>query len=454
MSNNTGLKLEAVHSELNKITDEFSRFANTGDNAARMTDGLASTMNRYSRSLIDAGVSQKDTIATMDTMFHQISNLDIAQKSFISSQTGGPGGLMGGIQIEKMMREGDFEGIFKKTRETIIKQFGRIVSFDEASKSESAAAEYTQQRLMLQKGPMGQLAQTPESAGRLLEAFRTGDQSAAKGLDPTIVGKTIDKGVVIQDKTYSAITVTNNLLDQVRRSSEATALNTLQRLTIGQGAQLPAQETQREALLQRQREWLRGSRTNAGANTGSIAMDRGVSQDYSAKSMREVAMPVGDLFGSIGKMIPNMATEIYQHTKSEISKLMSKKPVSDEEKTSINDQIVKLQKNFGEKTGQSYESFINPQSAYRQRTQTGASEANEGVRQQAAQAASAATTSGGVSHADMNKILTNLAKPIPVAVTGTMYIKQDGSPTTEKIDLSPSHSTGAPLPGSDGHTAK
>ena len=103
---------------------------------------------------------------------------------------------MGAAQIEKMIRSGDIEGVQKKVMDTLKKQFGKIVTLDEATQSEGSAAQRQKQIMLLQQGPLGAMAKTPEDAGRLLDAMAKGKvtKEGAGGLDSKGLTKAIDAG--------------------------------------------------------------------------------------------------------------------------------------------------------------------------------------------------------------------------------------------------------------------
>lgn len=230
ISNKFGIELEDVRNGLLGSANAFHLFANAGAESGRMSEGLANIMNNYVGILKAAGMSGRDATNTVTTMTAAMASMRIEQKAFLSMQSGGPGGLMGGFQIEKMMREGKSEEVFEKMRMVMEKQFGKIVTLEDASKSQGAATQFEKQRLMLQKGPLGQFAKTDEEANRVLEAWKAKSEGkATTGLDTNAIQNTMKRGTSIEEKSYTQLTVMSNHLAAIQNSAEITALATLQK---------------------------------------------------------------------------------------------------------------------------------------------------------------------------------------------------------------------------------
>ncbi len=172
VSNNLGMRLQDVRSGLNNVANSFRGVANVGESANRMIENAASLYNEYTAALQKTGLASTEASNIASNLIGKFKDLSLEQKAFLSSQTGGPGGLMGGFRIEKMLREGDVAGVQKLTTQMIERQFGKIVSLDEAAASQSAAAQRARQISLLRQGPLGSLAGSQEDAGRLLDALR------------------------------------------------------------------------------------------------------------------------------------------------------------------------------------------------------------------------------------------------------------------------------------------
>lgn len=241
IANKFGIELEDVRSGLLGSANAFTAFANAGRDAAKMSEGLASIMNNYVGALKDTGMTGRNAINTVTNMTSALANMRIEQKAFLSGQAGGPGGLMGGFQIEKMLREGKIEEVFDKVRETMQKQFGKIVTLDEAAKSPGAASQLEKQMLILQKGPLGGFVKTDQDAYRLLEAFRakqTGGSAVTK-LDDAGLRHSMEKGTSVEEKSYTELTRIRNNTEAFRKMADTANLGLIQHGMTASAGSMP-----------------------------------------------------------------------------------------------------------------------------------------------------------------------------------------------------------------------
>ncbi len=208
VSEKSKIPIDALKSSLMSTANNFAGLANAGEASGKQFNALANNINNYYQALLKTGMSSSGALASINQMTSAVSNLSIAQKSFLSQQTGGPGGLMGGFQIQKMLMEGDTAGVFEKARETLMKQMGgNIVGIDEASQSQSAANQLQRQIMMLQQGPLSQFAKTENDAIRLLEALKNNDVGAiSPQLSETVVQDQINRGDMLREQTRTPLT--------------------------------------------------------------------------------------------------------------------------------------------------------------------------------------------------------------------------------------------------------
>lgn len=250
ISGNYGIKLKDVQSALTQTAQTFRGFANEGEAANRMAEGAAEILNKYVAALKSTGATGQDAVSMIQNMTSQIKGMDIATKSFLSAQTGGPGGLRGGYQIEQMLREGNIEGVFDKVKQQMEKQMGRIVTLDEAATSESAAAQMTRQITMLKQGPLGQFAKTDQDAMRILEGFKAAQTGSvvAPELKETILKDSIETGTKIQEQSYTALDAVRNSMEEIQASYLSPILTLMQQgqaARVGQVTSVEDTEAQR-----------------------------------------------------------------------------------------------------------------------------------------------------------------------------------------------------------------
>jgi hypothetical protein len=231
LANSTGVELEDMRSGLMGATGAFKDLTDAGASAHTMTEGVSGIMKDYVNGLKEAGMTGAHAVDTVKNMAGAMAGLKVEQRAFLSGQTGGPGGLMGAAQIEKMIRSGDIEGVQKKVMETLKKQFGKVVTLDEATQSESAAAQRQKQVMLLQQGPLGAMAKTPEDAGRLLDAMAKGKvgKEGMAGLDPKGLSKSIDAGTAIEEKSHTQLSVISADISAMRHRLETANLGTIQK---------------------------------------------------------------------------------------------------------------------------------------------------------------------------------------------------------------------------------
>jgi hypothetical protein len=145
-----------------------------------------------------------------------IKDLDIAQKAFISAQTGGPGGLAGGYQIEMMMREGNMDQVFNMVQQTLKQQFGgSIVTLEEAAQNAGSAAQMVRQVAFLRQGPLGNVVKSDQEAYRLLEAMKTGTGPGALKSPEAAMKGALAEGEGIQKRQSTILTNIANFTERL-----------------------------------------------------------------------------------------------------------------------------------------------------------------------------------------------------------------------------------------------
>jgi hypothetical protein len=236
LSNKFGVELSDVQGSLRTTAENFKMFGNEAEGAARM-------MNQYLGALEDTGISGHVALGVIQDMTAGIKGMGLAQKGFLSAQTGGPGGLMGAFQIEKMLREGKLDEVMDKVKQTLTKQFGQITTLEEASKSPAAAAQLTKQMLMLRQGPLGAMAKDDQSAMRLLEAMKGGEGKRAVGdqgaLGGAVVQDSMKVGVELQKKSVTELSRIRAAIEGARGQASMSNYGAAQQaFTAGTGTPL------------------------------------------------------------------------------------------------------------------------------------------------------------------------------------------------------------------------
>lgn len=229
--------IEDVTAALRGSADAFKMFATGQENASKAAESLANVLNVYGKALESTGLSASAAVEIAGNLSNQVSKLNTAQLSFISQQTGGPGGLLGAAR-ETVRLQTDPGAVVADAMRTLQQQFGRIVTVQEAAESgsEAMAAQNVKQTLLLQQ-LLGPLAKDQASANRLLEAMRNqaeGQPNAlADALKPTVVQETAQRGVELQAKSYGILTESRNILEEIRDIGDRGGASIASRLTAG-----------------------------------------------------------------------------------------------------------------------------------------------------------------------------------------------------------------------------
>lgn len=296
VANNNNVQFDILHNQLTTIASSFRGVADANGIAnEKMADGAASIMNNLIPGLKATGATAEQSAEMITKMTSQIGNMNIAQKAFLSAQTGGPGGLMGAFQIDKMLREGDIEGVFKKVQDQMQRQLGSIVTLDEASKSPAAAAQLARQTAMLRQGPLGAMVKSDQDAYRMLEAMKSGT-GPTKELRDSIVKDTMEAGATQEQRqSLQIVSEFKDLFVQADVLGGMTALKTI----LNAGGLGPnsteAQRNQLDSARERAREAaIRGgeyatrfaSATAGGENKGAELS--GIMAEETAKSKQEI----------------------------------------------------------------------------------------------------------------------------------------------------------------------
>ncbi len=233
VSNSLGARMSTVTTALNNVASAFGGMVDQGESAGRMMDGNTNIMNKYASALKETGISGDRAAGIAASMVTEISKLNVAQKALLSAQTGGPGGLLGSVQIDRLIREGKTEEVVGLVQKAMTRQLGPIITQEEV-KTEADAERFTAQKLMLQQGPLGALAKDEDSAARLLEAMKAGKIEDFKlpTADKT-VQKAMEQGTKIEETTTTEFTRLYNFFEQ---SDFKMAMSNLAAMQGGYGA--------------------------------------------------------------------------------------------------------------------------------------------------------------------------------------------------------------------------
>lgn len=218
VSTNLKAPIEDVTTALRGSADAFKMFATGQEAAASSAESLGKTLNTYGKALESTGLSATAAVEVAGNLSNQVARLSTGQLAFISQQTGGPGGLQGAAR-ETLKLQTDPGAVVRDAMKTLQQQFGRIVTVQEAATSEAAASQNIKQTTMLQN-LLGPLAKDQATANRLLEAMKNeaaGQPGAiAEELKPTTVQDATERGLKVQQGSYSELTKIRGQMERMR----------------------------------------------------------------------------------------------------------------------------------------------------------------------------------------------------------------------------------------------
>lgn len=171
VANKLQIPFEEMHKAITSSATAFKMFATEGKAGDEMAKNLEVSMGAYIKMLRDAHIPMSNAIEMSQHFAGAINEMTIGQKAFLSAQSGGPGGLMGAFQLDKLMDEGKIDQVMGKVQGVLRKQFGNIVTTAQASQSQSAAEQMTRQIQILRQGPLGKFASSDAEARKLLDAM-------------------------------------------------------------------------------------------------------------------------------------------------------------------------------------------------------------------------------------------------------------------------------------------
>lgn len=238
VSQKYNIQIDDVRKSLTSTAGAFKMFGNEAE-------GAANILNQYVGQLKATGLSGQVASDIVTNMTNQIGNLSIAQKSFLSSQGGGPGGLVGAYSIDMMLRKGQIDKVFEMTKSQLTRMMGgNLVTTQEAANSPQAAAQMTKQIMMLRQGPLGQFARTDAEAERIIDALKTGRGADIK---PLLDGqKAVDQATKLGNdyakQSATGISKIVSIMEQARGEASSANLETIQAgFTAGAGTEFENQ---------------------------------------------------------------------------------------------------------------------------------------------------------------------------------------------------------------------
>lgn len=198
-----GAKMGDVKAAVHYTTDAFKFQVFAGTDADKMTQGMTKSMEAYVTQLKNVGVPIQNAIAFSKDYVDQIHNMSVGQEAFLSQQTGGPGGMMGAIQME-LLKKNNPEEFQKKYMESLKKTIGgNMVTQEEGAKSQGAANQYEKEVQFITKGPNA-LTTDIDKVPAIIAAMKNGGKLEAPE-DKRTMEQVIKKGQDIDKSNITAV---------------------------------------------------------------------------------------------------------------------------------------------------------------------------------------------------------------------------------------------------------
>lgn len=230
-ANNFGISVADTKGFMDNMSGAFRML---GDNA----EGTSKIFSEFFGQLRNTGLGVKPSIEIMEQMTGAMSKMSVAQEAFISRRGGGPGGLLGAVQMEKDLREGKTDEVFAKMRQTFMSQIGGKIMTQGDVKTQGDASQFEKQRQLLMSSAMGGMAGTKDQATRILEAFAKGPEQGKFKEGGELLKETIQMGSNIEQKSLTQLVDVNKHLEEIRMQGGMSALSFAQKAftTAGTGA--------------------------------------------------------------------------------------------------------------------------------------------------------------------------------------------------------------------------
>ena len=215
------------------------QFKYLGDNS----QAAINVMARFGPALRDSGLGPEGIKDIVSGIVNATGKLDLAQRAFVSAQTGGPGGLAGGFDLALKMQQGRMDEVYADVEKTLKQMMGgQLVTLEEAATDQGAAAQMAKQVQMLTTGPL-KIAGSEAEAFKILDAFTKGGMpemgaaAEAVGKPEDVLADTVKTGNDIQGHQLDALNVVRNEAER-QTVIAAFSLDALRKMATGKESTL------------------------------------------------------------------------------------------------------------------------------------------------------------------------------------------------------------------------
>jgi hypothetical protein len=320
LSGKFGINLSDTSGFINNMAKSFQFL---GEN----TRGVSAIFNDFFGGLQAKGLGVKPSIEIIEHMTNSIGKMSMAQKAFLSSRTGGAGGLLGAIEIEKDIRAGNIDKVMDKMRQSLTQQFGGRIMTQDQVKTQGDASQFQKQRLLLQSGAFGNMAKDDESATRLLEALASPNKAKGLSSASALLNEQTQRGASVEDKSNTQLRSIAKILEDIRQQGSMTGQGFLERAMTKKNPKLEAGLTGNIAeATRRSKEAAKGGKLNEDRSVGATGYNQQAFRDASGV-VPGITGTIGGLAEQVGStfMRPKTQEEINEHNKEEYDAKMKER---------------------------------------------------------------------------------------------------------------------------------
>lgn len=231
-------RMNSASQDLTIPIDTMTKFVRESSSAMKIfgdnTEASIAIMTKFGGALKDSGLGPAGIAEIVGAMTQGIARMDVAQKAFISGATGGPGGLAGAFELDKLIREGRMDEVLERTMTAMQRQFGgEIVTLDDVTKTPALAGEFLKQMSFLKD--VAGIAGDDQQAQRILEAMKAGEGISVEDIRATQqqdLQTAVDRGSEIQDRNMNKLLM---ISQEMERAQQITAAATAEQLRFWLG---------------------------------------------------------------------------------------------------------------------------------------------------------------------------------------------------------------------------
>lgn len=328
------MPLDIMTRTTQRAAESFKLF---GDNTRSTID----ITKQFSSALKDSALGPEAIAGLVDQVTGGINKMDIAHKAFVSSRSGGPGGVAGAFEIDLLLQQGKLDQVFEMVKKSMQQSFGGpVVTLNDVGKNPAMANELLKQVSYLKQ--VAGIAGNDQEAYRILEVMKKGGSAeGAITRKPEDALKTaLETGNKIQvSQTNELIKIQNEML----RVTRAQAFNNAELVRVLGGNRVDIEMEMNKSKAKEAEGGGGGYTKSAFTPEGQMAPGfLGVADRLAPENMRKTVEGIGTSVENMGgqlkselspamQAISEKATQEYNKIRTQINNFVTgKKEVPEE----------------------------------------------------------------------------------------------------------------------------